>query len=53
MKIIYSPIFLKKYKKLSNQIKKLSEEKEQLFRKNPFDLQLKTHKLHGKHNIYK
>lgn len=48
MKIIYSPTFIKKYKKLPKKIKGLAEEKEKIFIKNPFDPMLKTHKLHGK-----
>ncbi len=48
MEIIYSPTFLKKYKKLPYKIKELAENKEVVFRKNPFNPTLKTHKLHGK-----
>jgi len=47
MKIIYSPTFKKKYKKLSPEIKLLAEKKEIIFRKDPFDKSLETHKLHG------
>ena len=47
MKIYYSSKFASAYKKLPSKIKKIAEEKEQIFRKNPFDLQLKTHKLKG------
>lgn len=47
MKIYYSSKFEREYKKLSKEIKKLAEEKEVIFRKNPFDPQLNTHKLHG------
>ncbi|MBU4536690.1 type II toxin-antitoxin system mRNA interferase toxin, RelE/StbE family [Patescibacteria group bacterium] len=48
MQIIYSPSFLKKYKKLPIEIKRLAEKKEKIFRNNPFDTSLKTHRLHGK-----
>jgi len=48
MKIIYSPRFAREYKKLPNNIKDIAEEQENIFRKNPFDPKLKTHKLKGK-----
>lgn len=48
MEIIYSPKFAREYKKLPNNIKDIAEEHETLFRKNPFDSRLKTHKLKGK-----
>ena len=48
MKIIYSSKFEKEYKKLSYKIKLISEKKEKLFRKNPFNPILNTHKLHGR-----
>jgi len=47
MKIYYSSKFAAEYKKLPLKIKKIAERKEQIFRKNPFDSQLKTHKLKG------
>ncbi|MBU0619757.1 type II toxin-antitoxin system mRNA interferase toxin, RelE/StbE family [Patescibacteria group bacterium] len=50
MKILYLPKFTKQYKKLPNKIKKLSEIKEIIFRNNPFDPKLKTHKLQGRLN---
>ncbi len=40
--------FQKNYQKLPGQIKEKAKEKELIFRKNPFDRQLKTHKLFGK-----
>ncbi len=43
-----SPLFEKHYKKLSAQIKEKAKKKEKIFRENPFDSGLKTHKLHGK-----
>jgi addiction module RelE/StbE family toxin len=48
MKIIYSSKFEREYKKLPNNVKNAAEEKEKIFRKNPFDKRLETHKLHGK-----
>ena len=48
MQIIYSSSFARKYKKLSDQIKNIAEKQEKIFRQNPFDPRLKTHKLHGK-----
>lgn len=47
MEIIYHPKFARQYKKLPRPIKDRAEEKEKLFRANPFDPRLKTHKLHG------
>ena len=47
MKIIYTPKFVRAYKKLSKEIKSKAIEKEVLFRENPFDSSLKTHKLNG------
>lgn len=48
MKIIYTTKFSREYKKLSSQLKNLAEEREIIFRNNPFDSRLKTHKLKGK-----
>lgn len=47
MRILYLPKFAKQYRKLPANIKNLAEEREKIFRKNPFDTRLKTHKLHG------
>ena len=44
----YSKRFLKSLKKLSDKIINQAEEKEKIFKNNPFDLRLKTHKLSGK-----
>lgn len=52
MKILYHPKFKKQYKKLPAFIQNLAEEKEILFRKNPFDSKLHTHKLQGKLNNF-
>lgn len=47
MKILYLPKFAREFKKLPKEIQKIAEEKEKIFRKNPFDSKLKSHKLHG------
>ncbi len=47
MEILYSPRFVKQYKKLSCEVKVLVKEKAKIFKINPFDPRLKTHKLHG------
>ena len=47
MKIYYSSKFEREYKRLPLKIKKKAEEKEKIFRENPFDKRLKTHKLSG------
>ncbi|KKQ23731.1 MAG: Plasmid stabilization system [Candidatus Roizmanbacteria bacterium GW2011_GWC2_37_13] len=48
MKIYYSSKFEKEYRRLPIKIKLLAEKKEKIFRENPFDSQLKIHKLKGK-----
>lgn len=50
MKIIYSSKFLREYKKLPGDIKDIAEEQEIIFRRNPFNQKLKTHKLKGRLN---
>lgn len=52
MKIIYSSKFAKEYKKLPLKVKRSAEKKEKLFRKDPFEPSLKTHKLTGKLKDY-
>ena len=47
MKILYLPKFARQYKKLPKDIQELAERRERMFRKNPFDPRLKTHKLLG------
>ena len=47
MTILYLPKFAREFKKLDQKIKELAVKKEKLFRKNPFDPRLKTHRLHG------
>jgi mRNA-degrading endonuclease RelE of RelBE toxin-antitoxin system len=48
MEILLHPKFKKEYRKLPKHIKMLAEEKISIFRKNAFDVRLKTHRLHGK-----
>lgn len=44
--------FRKSYKKLPRSVKENAKEKEKIFRNNPFDARLETHKLHGKYKKY-
>ena len=48
MRIVYSSKFAREYKKFPDSIKDLAEEREIIFRNDPFDPKLKTHKLKGK-----
>jgi len=48
MRISYSARFEKQYRKLSEVLKITAEEREDIFRDNPFHISLSTHKLHGK-----
>lgn len=48
MKIIYTTRFKRSYKKLPVSVKNDAEKRETIFRKNPFDHRLKTHKLKGR-----
>jgi mRNA-degrading endonuclease YafQ of YafQ-DinJ toxin-antitoxin module len=48
MKIYYLKKFAREYKKLSIAIKNETEKKEKIFRQDPFDSRLKTHRLHGR-----
>ena len=52
MKISTSSYFKRKYKKLSASLKEKAKRREMIFRKNPFDPRLETHKLHGKYKKY-
>lgn len=47
MEIEYSPKFMRQFKKLPKEVKTSALKSEELFRVNPFDSKLKTHKLHG------
>lgn len=44
--------FKKLFRKLPKGIRNKAKEKEMLFRENPFDPRLDTHKLHGKYKEY-
>jgi len=48
MQIIYTAEFIRLFKKLSLEVKKEAIKKELIFKENPFDPKLKTHKLKGK-----
>ncbi|OGY91158.1 MAG: hypothetical protein A3B30_00030 [Candidatus Komeilibacteria bacterium RIFCSPLOWO2_01_FULL_52_15] len=48
MEISYGSKFTREYKKLPEAVKRAAEELEATFRKDPFDPQLKTHKLKGR-----
>ena len=48
MEIVYSSKFAREYKNLPRHAKEIAEEHEKLFRRNPFDSKLRTHKLKGK-----
>jgi len=52
MKIYYSSKFAREYKKLPLKVKLSAEKREKVFRKDPFNPQLKTHKLTGKLKTY-
>lgn len=52
MEIFTTSGFRRKFKKLDSEIKTAAIEKERIFRENPFNRRLKTHKLHGKHQRY-
>ena len=47
MTILYHSKFAREYKRLPEKVKDLAEEREQIFRADPFDHRLKTHKLKG------
>ncbi len=46
--IEYSSHFERVYRKLNSDVRRKAERQEKIFRGNPFDSRLKTHKLHGK-----
>ncbi|MDO8582109.1 MAG: type II toxin-antitoxin system mRNA interferase toxin, RelE/StbE family [bacterium] len=50
MTIHVTPRFIKSYKKLPTRIQSAAEERRKLFIENPFNPQLKTHKLQGKNH---
>lgn len=48
MQIVLTSEFLRDYKKLPLYLKKRLHKRESIFRNNPFDVRLKTHKLSGR-----
>ena len=48
MRVIYAPGFVRKFKKLSKDLQEETSEKIELFKEDPTNKQLKTHKLKGK-----
>lgn len=48
IKIVNSARFLKSFKRLSQSIQKKADERDRIFKENPFDSRLATHKLHGR-----
>jgi addiction module RelE/StbE family toxin len=48
MQVLYAQKFVHEYKKLLPQMKVLIQEREAVFKANPFDFALRTHKLHGR-----
>ncbi|OGH64128.1 MAG: hypothetical protein A2821_02480 [Candidatus Magasanikbacteria bacterium RIFCSPHIGHO2_01_FULL_41_23] len=50
MEIIYLPIFCRLYKKCPKNIQQSFKEREDIFRVDPFNSSLKTHKLNGSWN---
>lgn len=48
MKVVYTPLFLRSFKKLSKDIQEEFKIKESIFRENCFAPGLKTHKLKGR-----
>lgn len=47
MEIRYRPRFVREYRKIPASLQGLLKRKVSLFRIDPFDVRLKTHKLHG------
>lgn len=52
MNVSYSGKFIKQFRKLSHEVKKLFEDKEDVFKADNFDPKLKTHKLNGRFEGY-
>jgi mRNA-degrading endonuclease YafQ of YafQ-DinJ toxin-antitoxin module len=52
VKVSYSPKFVRQYKKLPWELQELAAKREDIFKKDPFDARLKTHKLSGKQDRY-
>jgi len=52
IEIYLTSYFKKAFRKLPKNIKEKVEEKEKIFKINPFDVVLNMHKLHGKYKNY-
>ena len=52
MEIFIAPKFSRAFKRLPKILKNKAEEKEKIFRINPFDPRLETHQLHGKYKKF-
>lgn len=52
IEIYFTPQFEKMYRRLPDRIKILAEQKEHIFRLDPFDSRLRTHKLLGQLHDY-
>lgn len=52
MRIYLTSKFKKTYKRLPKQIKEKAKKREEIFRQNPFNPLLETHRLHGKYKDY-
>ena len=50
--IEHSTKYLRSFRKLPQHIQQRAREKERIFRQDPFDTRMKTHKLHGKFADY-
>jgi len=48
MKLAYSSLFLRSFAKLPQSIQEIFRTKESIFKSNPFDPRLRTHKLKGR-----
>ena len=48
MIVYHHPHFKRSYRKLDRQIKEQAEERVALFKRDPFNIRLDTHRLHGK-----
>jgi addiction module RelE/StbE family toxin len=47
IRVYYTSDFRKAYKKVPERVQDMVDRKDKLFRKNPFERNLQTHKLHG------
>jgi len=48
MRVFYHPRFKDSYRQMSDVVQRKAEQKERIFRADPFDRRLRTHKLHGR-----